>query len=114
MHIVAGFIQTLLMLTQAQFVPDMQGFWDAYNKPVTVQQTIHSDAVTTPGTTFVLCEGRVFAVPVNRDAVWVPAALYLPKRYISPVNTFPAGRVITAKKLYLIFCQLRIGEQKAA
>ena len=109
MHAVTGFIQILLMLTQASFVPDMQGFWEQLDKPPVTKPCIFADTVTKPGNTAAFYQGFLFVVPVNRDAEPSPAAESKLQLYRSPINTFPSGRVIAAQKLYLIFCQLRIG-----
>lgn len=109
MYAVAGLIQTLLMLTQAQFMPDLSGFWEELSQPPTAKP-LQYGTVLCNGSTIVFYEGTAAEMLLNRDADLSPTNIEEEsKKYNSPRHTLPDGRVITEKKLYLIFCQLRIG-----
>lgn len=109
MYSLAGFIQLLLIFSQSDYLPDLSAVWNKEPMPV----------VTLPAKT----TGIVWLVPVrvtdaeigyavavhNRNKGILSPALPQNGRVQYPSSTLPAGRVIHADKLYLLFCRLKIG-----
>lgn len=110
MYSLAGFIQLLLIFSQSDYLPDLSAVWSKEPVPV-----ITLSAKTT---------GQVWLVPVRvtDEAISHAVAVHDRNKWIlsptlpqngwvlsPPSNTLPAGRVIHADKLYLLFCRLKIG-----
>ncbi len=110
MYIITGFIQTILILTtQAQYMPDMSGIWE---EPSVHAETVH----VLPGSNrYNLQHGYALAdvsaaVPVQDDPLLPPVANPEDKRLPEPpLQNLSFRRVIERDKLYLMFCQLKIG-----
>lgn len=96
------------MLTQAHLVPDLSGFWEALSKTEVVKPVPHPAALL-PADTVVWPVKNAGELVLNRDAALEPACTETEiNQYSSPRHTRAQSRVIATKKLYLIFCQLRI------
>lgn len=111
MHLLAGFIQLLLILSQSRYMPDMSAVWTPTPEPAvavytaTPITTIHEPLSTVTYT--VSCKDGC----CNRRYEGELAPARQPARIfvISPSSTLPAGEAIPVHKLYLVFCQLKIG-----
>lgn len=110
MYLLAGFIQLLLILSQSDYLPDLSAVWNKESKPVlTVPAQATGQVWLVPGT--VPDDVPKQALTGNNRNKWIlsPALPSKGPLLIPPSHTLPAGRMINADKLYLLFCRLKIG-----
>jgi hypothetical protein len=108
MHLLIGFIQLLLVLTDSRFLPDMSGFWHADTvKSTKTSKSGKGMSVEYPTEK----KGNLLfeiALPTGNSKMLLPAGSIANHSGDQVRNTiqFPL-RVIPTSKLYLIFCQLK-------
>lgn len=111
MHLFAGFIQLLLILSQSRYMPDMSAVWSPASEPavavyqVSQTRTIHKPL---PAAAYAECCKAACCNSRNEGDITLvrqPARIFV----IPSITILPAREVIPVHKLYLVFCQLKIG-----
>lgn len=113
MHLFAGFIQLLLILSQSRYMPDMSVVWVPAPEPVMIAD--RSSAIKTihrPLPAAAYTESCKSACCSSRQEGDLAPARQPPRIFLIPPSiALPAGEVIPVHKLYLMFCRLKIGGQ---
>lgn len=111
MHLFAGFIQLLLILSQSRQMPDMSALWSPAPEPLVARyQPLQIKTIHRPQSTTVYAGCCISACCNGRDEGDLAPVRKTARIFVIPPSTaLPAGEVIPVHKLYLVFCQLKIG-----
>lgn len=111
MHLFAGFIQLLLILSQSRYMLDMSMVWAPAPDPaVVVYQSPQIKTINRPLPKAAYAKYCKAACCNYRNEGRLAPARQPARFFVVPPSTkLPAGEVIPVHKLYLVFCQLKIG-----
>lgn len=111
MYLFAGFIQLLLILSQSHYMPDMSLVWNSAPEPVVAAyQTLQTKKIQKPLSTSVYPAYWEVACCNNRNDADLTPARQPVRIFVIPLSMkLPSVEVIGIYKLYLLFCQLKIG-----